>query len=171
MATRISQAVFQTKVEGTARKDDADLSCGWYFAPRLFVIGPEMKSSAATFLRFFALGGFFLNMVACQSSDPVQSGPTAPTAPDPAAPAAILGTLETDALAAGEAIFVQRCVVCHGPDGKLGNNGAHDLTKSNLNTNGRVYIVTNGLGKMPAFKDQLTEQEIEQVAAYSLTLH
>jgi len=121
-------------------------------------------------MRHLALGGFLLQLAACQSTDAVQSAPTPPTPPDPAAPAAILGTLETDALAAGEAIFTQRCAVCHGPDGKLGNNGAHDLTKSNLNVNGRVYMVTKGLGKMPAFQDQLTEQEIEQVAAYSLTL-
>jgi cytochrome c6 len=130
-----------------------------------------MNSSTFYLLRHLALGGIFLSVTACQSADPVQSAPSALPEPDPAAPAAILGTLETDALAAGEAIFTQRCVVCHGPDGKLGNNDAHDLTKSNLNVNGRVYIVTNGLGKMPAFKDQLTEQEIEQVAAYSLTLH
>ena len=73
-------------------------------------------------------------------------------------------------LDAGKAIFAQRCVVCHGPDGKKGLNGAHDLTKSNLNATGRVYMVTNGLGKMPSFKAQLTAAEIEQVAAYSLTL-
>ena len=138
------------------------------------LVRQEMKSTAAYLVRRLALGGILLGLAAsCQSTDPVQAVPTnapAPPTPDPAAPAAILGTLETDALAAGEAIFTQRCVVCHGPDGKLGNNGAHDLSKSNLNVNGRVYLVTNGLGKMPAFKGQLTEQEIEQVAAYSLTL-
>jgi len=76
----------------------------------------------------------------------------------------------TDALTAGKALFTQNCAVCHGPDGKLGLNGAHDLTKSNLNTAGRVYIVTQGLGKMPAFKGKLTEAQIQQVVAYSLTL-
>lgn len=74
------------------------------------------------------------------------------------------------ALIAGKTLFTQRCAVCHGHDGKLGLNGAHDLSKSNLNTTGRVYMVTNGLGKMPGFKDQLTEEQIQQVAAYSLTL-
>ncbi|WP_165370458.1 c-type cytochrome [Hymenobacter persicinus] len=73
-------------------------------------------------------------------------------------------------LAAGQAIFIQRCAVCHGPDGKKGLNGAHDLTKSNLNATGRVYMVTNGLGLMPSFKAQLTPAEIDQVVAYSLTL-
>ncbi|WP_139925469.1 cytochrome c [Hymenobacter sp. DG01] len=75
-----------------------------------------------------------------------------------------------EALVAGKVLFGQRCAVCHGPDGKLGLNGAHDLTKSNLNTVGRVYMVTNGLGKMPGFEDQLTEEQIRQVAEYSLTL-
>jgi cytochrome c6 len=71
----------------------------------------------------------------------------------------------------GQAIFTRRCVVCHGADGRKGLNGAHDLTKSNLNATGRVYIVTNGLGKMPSFKKQLTPAEIDAVVAYSLTLH
>ncbi|QIX61886.1 cytochrome c [Hymenobacter sp. BT18] len=70
----------------------------------------------------------------------------------------------------GKALFEQNCALCHGSDGKRGLNGAHDLTKSNLNQAGRVYMVTNGLGNMPAFKNQLSPEQIEQVAAYSLTL-
>ncbi|GGG27738.1 c-type cytochrome [Hymenobacter glacieicola] len=80
---------------------------------------------------------------------------------------------ETDeALGAGKALFVQQCAVCHGPDGKLGLNGAYDLTKSNLTLQGRIYQVTHGSisKKMPAFGGKLTEQQIKQVVAYSLTL-
>lgn len=80
---------------------------------------------------------------------------------------------ETDGegiLADGKALFNKNCAVCHGADGRLGLNGAHDLSKSNLNTTGRVYMVTQGLGKMPAFKDKLTTAQIQQVVAYSLTL-
>lgn len=73
-------------------------------------------------------------------------------------------------LAPGQALYEQNCALCHGSDGKRGLNGAHDLTKSNLNQAGRVYMVTNGLGNMPAFKNQLSPEQIEQVAAYSLTL-
>lgn len=73
-------------------------------------------------------------------------------------------------LTAGKVLFNKNCAVCHGPDGRLGLNGAHDLSTSNLNTTGRVYMVTQGLGKMPSFKDQLTPEEIQQVVAYSLTL-
>lgn len=70
----------------------------------------------------------------------------------------------------GQVIFQKNCTRCHGANGKLGLNGAHDLTKSNLNDFGRTYLVTNGLGKMPAFKTKLTAAQIAQVVAYSQTL-
>ena len=70
----------------------------------------------------------------------------------------------------GQLIFQQNCVRCHGPTGKRGLNGAHDLTKSNLNAFGRTYLVTNGMGKMPAFGKMLTPAQVQQVVAYSLTL-
>ena len=70
----------------------------------------------------------------------------------------------------GQAIFQKNCVRCHGANGKRGLNGAHDLTKSNLNEFGRSYLVSNGMGKMPAFGKKLTAAEVQQVVAYSLTL-
>ena len=70
----------------------------------------------------------------------------------------------------GQAIFQKNCVRCHGANGKRGVNGAHDLTKSNLNEFGRSYLVTNGMGKMPAFGKTLTPGQVQQVVAYSLTL-
>lgn len=70
----------------------------------------------------------------------------------------------------GQLIFQKNCVRCHGQNGRLGLNGAHDLTKSNLNAFGRTYLVTNGMGKMPAFAKKLTSAQIEQVVVYSLTL-
>jgi cytochrome c6 len=70
----------------------------------------------------------------------------------------------------GQVLFQKNCQRCHGKDGRLGLNGAHDLTKSNLNAFGRTYLVTNGMGKMPAFGKTLTPAQIAQVVAYSLTL-
>lgn len=70
----------------------------------------------------------------------------------------------------GQLIFQKNCQRCHGKDGRLGLNGAHDLTKSNLNAFGRTYLVTNGMGKMPAFSKTLTPTQVAQVVAYSLTL-
>lgn len=70
----------------------------------------------------------------------------------------------------GQLIYQKNCVRCHGANGKLGVNGAHDLTKSNLNAFGRTYLVTKGMGKMPAFGKVLTPEQVQQVVAYSLTL-
>ena len=72
--------------------------------------------------------------------------------------------------ASGQKLYNVYCARCHGRDGRLGFNGAHDLTKSNLNNTGRTYMVVNGMGKMPAFKADLTPAEVEQVVQYSLTL-
>jgi cytochrome c6 len=72
--------------------------------------------------------------------------------------------------APGQLIYQKNCARCHGKDGRLGLNGAHDLTKSNLNAFGRTYLVTNGMGKMPSFQKTLTPAQIAQVVAYSQTL-
>ncbi|MGI4823189.1 MAG: c-type cytochrome [Janthinobacterium lividum] len=83
---------------------------------------------------------------------------------------AIGGVAQAAPPAPGQLIFQQNCVRCHGKDGRLGLNGAHDLSKSNLNAFGRTYLVTNGMGKMPAFGKKLSPKQVEQVVAYSLTL-
>jgi cytochrome c6 len=70
----------------------------------------------------------------------------------------------------GQLLFQKNCERCHGANGKKGANGAHDLTKSNLNAFGRTYMVTKGMGKMPAFEKVLTPAQVQQVVAYSLTL-
>jgi cytochrome c6 len=72
--------------------------------------------------------------------------------------------------APGQLIYQKNCARCHGKDGRLGLNGAHDLTKSNLNAFGRTYLVTNGMGKMPSFQKTLTPVQVAQVVAYSQTL-
>jgi cytochrome c6 len=83
-----------------------------------------------------------------------------------AGPGAVLATPPSP----GQLLFQQNCQRCHGKDGRLGLNGAHDLTKSNLNAFGRTYLVTKGMRKMPAFAKTLTPAQIEQVVVYSLTL-
>ena len=70
----------------------------------------------------------------------------------------------------GMAVFRKNCVVCHGADGKLGVNGAKDLTASELPIEGRMQIITNGKNLMTPFKAVLSEAEIKAVAEYTLTL-
>ena len=60
-----------------------------------------------------------------------------------------------------------QCGICHvlqaaGSDGKIGPD--LDLLKPSKER--IIYIVTNGIGVMPAFEDTLTMEEIESVAYY-----
>lgn len=70
----------------------------------------------------------------------------------------------------GPKIYKQYCAVCHGPDGKLGLNGAKDLTVSKYTEAERIVQVTEGKGAMTPFKNILTPEEIKAVVAYTLTL-
>jgi cytochrome c553 len=69
--------------------------------------------------------------------------------------------------AAGEAIFVESCGSCHtleeaGTSGTVGPN----LDDSTLDMNAVVEQVRNGGGAMPPFEGQLSEEEIQNVAAF-----
>jgi mono/diheme cytochrome c family protein len=91
-------------------------------------------------------------------------------------------TVDAKTLAAGKAIFKDKCQRCHGPGG-LGDgpDADPDATDNDLtnpkraarNDDGTVYYkVLNGRKrpKMPAFKDELTEQQIWTVVSYVQTL-
>jgi quinohemoprotein ethanol dehydrogenase len=68
---------------------------------------------------------------------------------------------------AGQTVFAENCSVCHGADG-LGGNGGPDLTTQPKakTLNGAIQQVTEGGGGMPAFAENLSTAEIEDVAAY-----
>jgi len=70
----------------------------------------------------------------------------------------------------GVKVYKQYCVVCHGPDGKLGLNGAKDLTISKFSEAERIVQVTEGKGAMTPFKNVLSPEEIKAVVAYTFTL-
>ncbi|HEY3492553.1 MAG TPA: c-type cytochrome [Solirubrobacterales bacterium] len=69
--------------------------------------------------------------------------------------------------AAGETVFAENCAGCHGEDGH-GGPGGPDLTTMPLaqTEDGAIQQVTNGGGGMPPFGEQLSEEEISNVAAY-----
>ncbi|WP_162428368.1 SirB2 family protein [Pontibacter pudoricolor] len=85
------------------------------------------------------------------------------------APADIVASLNQTALTNAQTIFVQQCATCHGEDGTKGLSGAANLTQSQLNLTGRKQVIAEGRGLMPAFGEQLSEQELEEVAAYTMT--
>jgi len=68
------------------------------------------------------------------------------------------------------AIFRKYCVTCHGADGKLGLNGAKDLTLSTLTPEERINVITYGKKVMTPFNEVLTPDEIKAVAEYTQKL-
>ena len=66
-----------------------------------------------------------------------------------------------DLIKIGENIFYNKeaCVNCHILNASDG--GDNQLTREHV-----INIVTNGYGVMPAYKEKLTEKEIEAVANY-----
>ena len=69
-------------------------------------------------------------------------------------------------LETGKEIYLAECKKCHGKDGKKGLFKSPDLTQSKLNLEERIAWIKKGKGVMPAYKDQLSESDIEAVAAY-----
>ncbi len=70
----------------------------------------------------------------------------------------------------GKTLYKERCVSCHGVDGKLGFAGAKDLTQSGKSVQEIVNQVMNGKGAMTAYKNILTSEEIEAVSIYATSL-
>ncbi len=69
----------------------------------------------------------------------------------------------------GAAVFKTNCQLCHGADGKLGLNGAKDLSASPLTEEERVQVITKGRNLMLAYENTLTADEIAAVAKYTTT--
>lgn len=66
----------------------------------------------------------------------------------------------------GKSIYQEKCVACHGDNGKAGTMGAKDLTQTQLNHTDIVSIIANGKNAMNPFKDALNAEQIEAVANY-----
>lgn len=64
----------------------------------------------------------------------------------------------------GEGVFKENCASCHGDDAD-GDGSGPDL-RSETDNDEVIDQVKNGGGSMPAFEDELSEEEIEDVAAY-----
>jgi mono/diheme cytochrome c family protein len=77
----------------------------------------------------------------------------------------------------GETIFKSKCVLCHGADGTGNTPLGKQLQAADLHspdvqkrTNAELHkIVHDGQTNMPAFADQLSDEEITQVIKYVRT--
>ncbi|HVM68416.1 MAG TPA: cytochrome c [Gaiellaceae bacterium] len=89
------------------------------------------------------------------------------TLPEQTEPDNAAAELEGDA-EAGESVFAANgCGGCHtyGPAGSSGNVGP-SLDESEVDYEEAVDVITNGRGAMPAFGDQLEDQQIADVSAF-----
>ena len=78
----------------------------------------------------------------------------------------------------GADIFKSKCAMCHGPDGSASTGmgksmglkplGSPEVQKTSAAD--MSALVTNGKGKMPAFKGKLSDEEITAVVQYVKTL-
>jgi cytochrome c6 len=64
------------------------------------------------------------------------------------------------------ALYVKKCSLCHGADGKLGASGAPDLALSRMDYSQRERIIRYGKGLMPPQKSALNDSEIAGIARY-----
>ena len=80
------------------------------------------------------------------------------------------GSSTTNKTVNGKSLFTTYCVSCHGKKGDLGLNGAKNLQESQLSLQSRITIITKGKNNMAAFEGIMTDEEIQAVAAYSITL-
>jgi mono/diheme cytochrome c family protein len=117
------------------------------------------------------------------AADPKKSGSGGWTLPADAETKKSPLNADAKVLAAGKTVFKSKCEKCHGPNGLGDGPDADpdhqedmDLTKASRaakNPDGVMfYKVSNGRKspKMPAFKEQLNEEQIWSVVAYAKSL-
>ena len=73
--------------------------------------------------------------------------------------------------APGASIFSASCAVCHGSQGEggVGPVLAGQVLTRFPDAADQIAVVTNGRGGMPAFRNDLTDEEIAQVVEYTRT--
>ncbi len=82
------------------------------------------------------------------------------------------------AAADGAATFKAKCAMCHGPNGDASTGmaktmGLKPLSSADvqkMSAADLTAVVTNGKGKMPAYKGKLSDDEISAVVSYVKTL-
>ena len=71
----------------------------------------------------------------------------------------------------GLSVYTNSCIACHGNQGANGHNGPNlQDSKFAENRENVIERITNGGTSMPSFQDTLTQEEIDAVADYVLTV-
>jgi len=74
----------------------------------------------------------------------------------------------------GNALYDKKCSMCHGKDGvakkmATGSANFNDAAFA-LSTDEIVKVIQDGKGKMPGYKDKLSDEEIQAIAQYVKSL-
>lgn len=69
----------------------------------------------------------------------------------------------------GQKLYNKHCKLCHGKRGTRSLSGAPKLRESTLTDAEYRQIIRDGKDKMPAWKDELTDGEIQQIVTYIKT--
>lgn len=89
---------------------------------------------------------------------------------------AVAAETATAAEANGKMLFEQKCAICHGKDGvaKPAGKGSKNFNdpafQKEWTADAISKIVTEGKGKMPAYRSKLQPEEIAAIAAHVKTL-
>jgi len=67
-------------------------------------------------------------------------------------------------------LYDVKCALCHGSDGAQQFAGAKNLSESTLPKADVVLRITEGKGSMPPHKDVLSEEQINAIADFVMTL-
>jgi len=73
----------------------------------------------------------------------------------------------------GADTYKAKCAMCHGADGSKTTMGAKPLNGPDIQKMSEadlIAAITNGKGKMPAYKGKLTDAQIKDVAGFVKTL-
>lgn len=70
----------------------------------------------------------------------------------------------------GKEVYQQYCKNCHGADGKMQLNNAANLATSDMTEEEMRNIIRNGKKMMMAYKNVLSEKEIDAVIKYTKSL-
>ncbi|HEY0977052.1 MAG TPA: cytochrome c [Flavobacteriales bacterium] len=70
----------------------------------------------------------------------------------------------------GRSLYTAKCSRCHGDDGAKGKWGAKDLQLSRLSDAALADRIRKGGGIMPAFRKQLTDEQVFAIGAYVRSL-
>ena len=118
--------------------------------------------------------GIALGAFACTETATTPTNRSAPTAA--ASPAAPAPTASVDPLATARANYAKNCEACHGPEGVGGLVKVEDkqIKVASLKANHAIKhtdeqlakVITNGEEAMPAFKDKLTQAEIQDLVKF-----